>query len=80
MNNDLSNSDDDTFANIWHFTIREIDEHGNESDVGTNGRTFYLARTPRQRRVMGKAERSRIGEERFDVNMNANLLYTMKLL
>ena len=31
------NSDDDTFANIWHQAIQQTDEFGEETEVGTNG-------------------------------------------
>ena len=31
------NSDDDTFAQIWHQAVKTVDEYGNTSDVGVNG-------------------------------------------
>ena len=51
------NSDDDTFAQIWHQAVKTVDEYGNTSDVGVNGFKGYLAKwdpTPRQRPKNGK--------------------------
>ena len=62
------NSDDDTFANIWHQAIQQVDEYGEEQDVGTNGFKAFRVNWqehPDRDELWAKAERSRIGEERF---------------
>jgi hypothetical protein len=62
------NSDDDTFANIWHQAIQQTDDYGEETDVGSNGFKAFRVNWqehPDRDELWAKAERSRIGEERF---------------
>jgi hypothetical protein len=37
------NSDEDTFATIWKQAENKFDEHGNESDVGSNGFHSFIS-------------------------------------
>jgi hypothetical protein len=62
------NSDEDTFATIWHEANKKFDEHGNEQEVGINGFHPFKAHWtehPDRDEAWANAERSRIGEERF---------------
>ena len=62
------NSDDDTFAGIWHQSQKTVDEYGNEQDVGINGFKGYLAKWhqhPDRDDKWAEEEMGRIGEERF---------------
>jgi hypothetical protein len=62
------NSDDDTFAGIWHQSQKTVDEFGNELDVGINGFKGYMAKWhqhPDRDDKWAEEEISRIGEERF---------------
>jgi hypothetical protein len=62
------NSDEDTFAMIWHQANKLFDEHGNKQEFGVNGFKPMLAvwdRHPDRDPTWATAERGRIGEERF---------------
>jgi len=62
------NSDEDTFASIWHQSQKTVDEYGNELDLGINGFKGYMAtwdQHPDRDPEWAEAEQSRIGEERF---------------
>jgi hypothetical protein len=62
------NSDEDTFAMIWHQANKLFDEHGNEQELGVNGFKPMLAvwdRHPDRDPTWATEERGRIGEERF---------------
>jgi hypothetical protein len=62
------NSDDDTFATIWRDANNTFDEFGNETEIGRNGFSAYLAtwdQHPDRDEAWGKAEEQRIGIERF---------------
>jgi hypothetical protein len=62
------NSDEDTFAIIWHEANKKFDEFGNESDVGINGFHPFKAHWtehPERDQKWADQEKSRIGEERF---------------
>jgi hypothetical protein len=62
------NSDDDTFANIWHAANQTFDEHGNETQVGRNGFKSYLAtwrEHPERDQAWADQKLASIGEERF---------------
>ena len=62
------NSDEDTFASIWHQSQKTIDEYGNELELGINGFKGYMAtwdQHPDRDKEWADAETSRIGEERF---------------
>jgi hypothetical protein len=62
------NSDEDQFAQIWKEANKNIDDDGNERDVGANGFKPYLAiwdTHPDRDEEWAKGEISRIGEQRF---------------
>lgn len=62
------NSDEDQFANIWKDANKKIDAWGNETAVGKNGFSPYIAiwsRHPERDQKWADEERSKIGEERF---------------
>jgi len=62
------NSDEDTFATIWKDAEKKFDEHGNETELGTNGfHSFTVAwdEHPDRNDEWKVAEIGRIGEERF---------------
>jgi len=62
------NSDDDTFAVIWHEANKKIDAYGNPSALGRNQFSPLLIKWdehPDRDDEWAEAERSRIGEERF---------------
>lgn len=63
------NTDEDTFANIWHSANKLFDEYGNERDMGQNGFKAYLAtwdRHPDRDDAWARDEEARIGTERFN--------------
>lgn len=62
------NSDDDTFAIIWSQANKLFDDHGNVQEVGRNGFKPLMAKWdqhPERDEEWARAERARIGEERF---------------
>ena len=62
------NSDEDQFALIWTEANRKFDEHGNETEVGTNGFYSYFAHwkeNPLRDDAWAAVERAKIGDERF---------------
>ena len=62
------NSDDDTFAIIWSEANKLFDDHGNIQEVGRNGFKPLIAKWdqhPERDEEWARAERARIGEERF---------------
>ena len=62
------NSDEDTFATIWKQAENKFDEHGNESELGSNGfHSFrsYWEEHPDRDDKWKVDEVGRIGEERF---------------
>lgn len=62
------NSDDDQFAEIWKLANKNVDEYGNEKDVGVNGFRPYKATWhshPDRDEQWANEERSKIGEQRF---------------
>lgn len=62
------NSDDDQFAEIWHAASRNIDEHGNETELGQNGFKPYKAtwrEHPDRDEKWANEERAKVGDERF---------------
>lgn len=63
------NTDEDTFANIWHGANKLFDEYGNERDIGQNGFKSYIAtwdRHPDRDDAWARDEEARIGSERFN--------------
>jgi Terminase large subunit, T4likevirus-type, N-terminal/Terminase RNaseH-like domain len=62
------NSDEDTFAIIWKEANKRFDDHGDETDVGTNGFhsfTCHWSEHPDRDDAWKDVEMGRIGEERF---------------
>ena len=62
------NSDEDQFALIWTEANKRFDEHGNDTEVGTNGFfafTAHWSEHPDRDEKWAEEEKSRIGEERF---------------
>ena len=62
------NSDEDTFATIWKQAENKFDEHGNESDVGSNGFHSFISQWhehPDRDEAWKVEEVGRIGEEKF---------------
>jgi hypothetical protein len=62
------NQDNDQFAQIWHQANKNIDEFGNERDVGINGFKHFIAHWnehPDRDEKWAEEERGKIGDERF---------------
>lgn len=62
------NQDNDQFAQIWKQANKNIDEFGNERDVGINGFKHFIAHWnehPDRDDKWAEEERGKIGEERF---------------
>lgn len=62
------NSDEDQFAIIWKQANKNIDEFGNETELGINGfKPFHAhwSEHPDRDEEWAKEERGRIGDERF---------------
>ena len=71
------NSDEDTFATIWKEANKKFDEFGNEQETGMNGFfpfTCKWSEHPDRDDAWEKAERGRIGEERFRREYNCEFL------
>ena len=71
------NSDEDTFANIWHEACNTYDEFGNETEVGTNGFKAYSchwSEHPDRDEIWKREEIKRIGEDRFRREYNLEFL------
>jgi hypothetical protein len=71
------NSDEDTFATIWKEANKKFDEFGNEQTTGINGFfpfTCKWSEHPDRDAAWEKAERGRIGEERFRREYNCEFL------
>jgi len=71
------NSDEDTFATIWKEANKKFDEFGNEQIVGINGFfpfTCHWNEHPDRNDEWARAERGRIGEERFRREYNCEFL------
>lgn len=62
------NQDDDQFARIWKEANRNVDEYGNQTELGKNGFKPYIAiwdKHPDRDQAWADAEKNKIGEERF---------------
>lgn len=62
------NTDEDQFAEIWFGAIKEIDEYGEEQEVGVNGFKSFFATYechPDRDDEWAKVEAAKIGDERF---------------
>ena len=71
------NQDDDQFAQIWNEALKNIDEFGNETNVGKNGFAHYLATWevhPDRDQKWADEEQSKIGEERFRREHNCEFI------
>jgi len=71
------NQDDDQFAQIWNEALKNIDEFGNETNVGKNGFAHYLANWevhPDRDQKWADEEQSKIGEERFRREHNCEFI------
>ena len=71
------NSDEDQFAIIWKDANNNIDEHGNENELGINGFKPFFAHwreRPGRDDEWAKAEEAKIGKARFDREFNCKFL------
>jgi len=62
------NQDDDQFAQIWKQANKNVDEFGNETELGINGFRPYLVKWdqhPERDQEWADNERAKIGDERF---------------
>ena len=62
------NSDDDQFSIIWRGALKNLDEFGNVTKLGSNGFAHYFAKWdahPERDQAWAAREEGRIGEERF---------------
>lgn len=62
------NSDEDQFAIIWKDANKRTDEWGNETQLGKNGFSPFIAiwsRHPERDQEWAEKERNKIGDERF---------------
>jgi len=62
------NSDEDQFWELWLGANKNVDEHGNEQELGINGFRAFRAlwhQHPDRDESWAEEERGRIGEERF---------------
>lgn len=62
------NTDEDQFAEIWWGANKLVDDNGNETKVGTNGFSPYIAiwdAHPDRDQVWADAEMASLGEDRF---------------
>lgn len=63
------NTDEDQYAEIWFGANRRVDANGNETELGENGFSPYLAdwrRHPDRDEAWAIAERASIGDSRFE--------------
>lgn len=78
------NTDEDQFADIWFGANKQVDSNGNATVLGANGFHPYIARWdahPDRDLSWADAERSSIGEERFEREHNccaANTTVTLQ--
>ena len=71
------NSDEDQFSEIWHKANKCVDAHGNPTELGTNGfKAFrsYWEEHPDRDEQWELEQRSQLGEERFEREMNCKFL------
>ena len=71
------NSDEDQFAEIWHKANKCVDAHGNPTELGANGfKAFrsYWEEHPDRDETWEAEQRSQLGEERFEREMNCKFL------
>lgn len=71
------NSDEDQFSEIWHKANKCMDAHGNPTELGINGfKAFrsYWEEHPDRDEKWELEQRSQLGEERFEREMNCKFL------
>jgi len=71
------NSDEDQFSEIWHKANKCVDAHGNPTELGQNGfKAFrsYWEEHPDRDEKWESEQRSQLGEERFEREMNCKFL------
>jgi hypothetical protein len=77
------NSDEDQFADIWRDANKKTDAFGNETTVGVNGFSPFLAtwqEHPDRDEAWAAAERAKIGEDRFRREMNCEFIINEETL
>ena len=77
------NSDEDQFAEIWKQANKRIDEFGNETKIGINGFSPFLAtwrEHPDRDDKWAEEERSKIGDERFRREMECEFIINEETL
>jgi len=71
------NNDEDQFADIWKEANKKFDSHGNETPLGRNGFSPYLAtwdRHPERDRDWAEREMSSVGIDRFRREHNCEFI------
>lgn len=71
------NSDEDQFAQIWNQANKNVDDFGNETELGINGfKPFrsYWNEHPDRDEVWAAQQRAQLGDERFDREMNCKFI------
>lgn len=71
------NSDEDQFAQIWRQANKQLDEYGNETDVGINGFKAYRSswqEHPDRDAKWAIGMRAQLGEERFRREMECEFI------
>jgi hypothetical protein len=71
------NSDEDQFADIWREANKKFDEFGNETELGRNGFSPYLAtwdRHPERDQDWANREMSSVGVDRFRREHNCEFI------
>lgn len=77
------NNDEDQFAEIWKLANFKFDEHGNETVLGKNGFSPYLAtweRHPERDHAWEVQERASIGDDRFEREHNCRFIIAEETL
>lgn len=71
------NQDDDQFAQIWNEANKNIDDYGNETDIGKNGFASFKADWtvhPDRDEDWAREEQAKIGEQRFRREHNCEFI------
>jgi Terminase large subunit, T4likevirus-type, N-terminal len=71
------NSDEDMFATIWKEANKKFDEFGNETQLGRNGFSPYIAtweRHPDRDETWAARERASVGNDRFERENNCKFI------
>lgn len=70
-------SDDDMFAQLWFGAINNVDEFGNETELGRNGFKAHFAdwtHHPARDEVWVKEQKLELGDDRFDREQNCKFI------